>query len=73
MGFKEISLRCSKKFDLGSRMSQVPQSYENNDISANAKENVDFPTVGENIYRSIMAIKQPLTGRNRRGRGRCID
>jgi len=54
-------------------MSQVPQSHENNDISANAKENFDFPTVGENIYRSIMAIKQPLTGRNGRGRGKCVD
>jgi hypothetical protein len=63
-------------------MSPVPQSHENNNISANAKETVTFPhththththTAGENIYRSIMAIKQPLTGRNRRGRGRCVD
>jgi len=50
-------------------MSWVPQSHENNGISANAKENFDLRTAGENIYRGIMAIKQPLTGRNRRGRG----
>ena len=33
-------------------MSRVPQNCENNDISANAKENVHFPTAGENIYSS---------------------
>ena len=73
MGFKEICLKCSEKFSLGCRMPWVPQSRENNDISVNAKENFDFPTVGENIYRSTMAIKQPLTGMNRRGSGRCVD
>jgi hypothetical protein len=54
-------------------MSRVPQSYKNNNISANAKENFDFPTAGENIYRSIMAINQPLAGRNKKGRGRYVD
>jgi len=32
-----------------------------------------FPKVGENIYSSVKAINQQLTGRNRRPRGRCVD
>ena len=30
----------------------------------------DFPRVGENLYRSTAFLNQPLTGRNRKGRGR---
>jgi len=36
-------------------------------------ENFNFPTVAENMYRSMTAINQPLTGRNRTGRGGCVD
>jgi hypothetical protein len=57
MGCKELCLKCSKKFGLGCQMSWVPQSRENNDISANAKENFDYPTAGEHICRSIAAIQ----------------
>ena len=42
-------------------------------LSDNAYEQFDFCTVEENIYRSMAAINQPLTGANRRGRGRCVD
>ena len=40
------------------------------DISVNAYEHSDFPTVRGDIYRSRTSIIQRLTGRNRRGRGR---
>jgi len=36
-------------------------------------ENFNFPTVAENVYRSVTAINHPLTGRNRTGSGVCVD
>jgi hypothetical protein len=42
-------------------------------ISKNTYEHFYFPTMGEDIYRSRTAINRPLTGRNRRGRGKCVD
>jgi hypothetical protein len=36
-------------------------------------KNFNFPTVVINIYRSRTAINQSLTGRNRAGRGSCVD
>jgi hypothetical protein len=42
-------------------------------ISHNAYEHADSLKIGESIYRIWTAIKQALRGRNRRGRGRCVD
>ena len=36
-------------------------------------ENFNFTTVADNIYRAMAVINQPLTGRNRTGRGGCVD
>ena len=36
-------------------------------------ENFNFPTVAKNIYSSGTAINQPLTGRDRTGRGSSVD
>jgi hypothetical protein len=36
-------------------------------------ENFDFQMVGDIIYRGRTAIPEPLTGRNRRGKRRCLD
>jgi len=36
-------------------------------ISLRMCENINFPTVAENMYSSMTAISQPLTGRNRQG------
>jgi hypothetical protein len=38
------------------------------DVTDNAYQYFDFPTVRENMYRSRTAINRPLTGRNRRER-----
>jgi hypothetical protein len=42
-------------------------------ISGNVYENFYFPIVVQNMCRSRAYIKQPLTGKNRRGRGKCVD
>jgi hypothetical protein len=34
---------------------------------------VNFPQWEENVYRNRVAISQPLTGRNKREGGRCVD
>jgi hypothetical protein len=41
------------------------------DIYDNVYEHSDFPTLGENIYRSRRAVNWLLIGR--RGIGRCVD
>ena len=33
----------------------------------------NLPTVAENMYRSMTAINQLLTGRNKTGSGGCVD
>jgi hypothetical protein len=52
-------------------------------ISANALKNTTYLTMRKNVltssavrgnvFRSRTAINLPLTGRSRRGRGRCVD
>ena len=57
--------------------SDVPQNSVRDAIcprfSDNMYENFDFPTLGENLYRNRKFINRPLTGRNRRRGGRCVD
>jgi len=62
VGFKEHCARmpgCSES-----------QRY---DISDNAYKYAHILTVGENIYRSRVAINQSLTGTNRTGTSSCVD
>jgi hypothetical protein len=50
-GFQKALSRCPENFGSGFQMSLVLQVLKY-DISDNAHESFDFPTVGENIYRS---------------------
>jgi hypothetical protein len=62
---------CPTEFSLGCQMSQV---FSNNERMKALRmcENFNFPTVAENMYSSVIAINQPLRGRNRTGRGSCV-
>jgi len=42
-------------------------------ISDNAYEHFDFPTVNRSMYKCRTDINQPLTRKNKKGRGRCVD
>ena len=52
--------------------SLVFQSHKKYDIYCNTYKHFDFSTVGDNICKRRTTISQPLTGWNRRGRGRCV-
>jgi hypothetical protein len=54
-------------------MSQDFPVLEKYNIFGNAYEHFDFPIAVQNMCRSMAYIKQPLTGKNRRGRGKCVD
>jgi len=61
------SLLMSHRIQL--RMPNVPGFFSRHClmISLRMCENINFPTVAENMYSSMTAISQPLTGRNRQG------
>ena len=57
------------------RIPNVPAFFSSHDnkISLRMCENFDFPTVAENMYRSMTAINQPLTARDTTGREAYVD
>jgi hypothetical protein len=72
MGFKSAVL-VSHRIEL--RMPNVGgflKSYETMKYLRMC-ENFNFLTVAKNIYSTMTAINRPLTGRNRIGRGSCVD
>ena len=70
-GFKELCPGERQNWVRDAKCLEVFQVIYN--ISDTAYEHFDFPTVGENICRNRTASNQPVTGRNRIGKGRCVD
>ena len=72
MGFKS-SVMVSHSIQL--KMPNVPGFFSSHDntISVRMCENFDFPTVAENMYRSMTDINQPLAARDMTGREAYVD
>jgi len=71
-GFEEL---CPGVPQYSVKDAKYPSLFSSHDntISLRMYENFDFPTVAENVYRSMTAINQPLTARNRTGREAYVD
>jgi hypothetical protein len=65
--------RDPAEFNSESWMSRVFTSHYNKTCKA-AHQDFDFPLrVGKIMYTARTAVNQPLTGKNGRRRGRCVD
>jgi hypothetical protein len=75
MGCTEPCPSILQKFGSGRQMPKRPgfASHKNSTLPTSMYKHFDFPTVGENIYKSVTAINQPLTRWNWRETGRHVD
>ena len=71
-GFQELCSGVPQNSVQDAKCPRLFSSHENIK-SLRMCENFNSPTAAENIYSSVTAIKKPLTGRNRTGRGGCVE